>query len=180
MPIFMRHRVRPGAHEGLFPHPISMKMVGDTITRCARRAARGGIIRFMNDGRDSAQAPSRNRLTGAALGLLVIILAGAAGYQVWTGKLAGGKQLCSICNRELHAGAGFSFRAADGAVRVVCCPRCGLHAILNGGGRALEATSFENGARIPASTAVYLEGSDIMECCETLGFRGDEATYGEI
>jgi hypothetical protein len=124
--------------------------------------------------------PANRQWAGAIVGLMVVIGAGLVGYLVWTGRVAGGKPFCDICNRELRPGAGFITVAANGAKHVACCPRCGLRSILNRGDHALEATDFAAGKRIPAARALYLEGSDIMECCETMGFRTDEGKYGEM
>jgi hypothetical protein len=118
--------------------------------------------------------------SGVLVGLAVIILAGLGGYFVWAGRIAGGKQLCDICNREMHPEAAFTTVGDHGAARRTCCPRCGLRAVLVHGGRAVQATDFATGKPIPAKTAVYLEGSDIMECCSTSGFRAAEGTYQVI
>jgi hypothetical protein len=125
-------------------------------------------------------SPAYHQSAGAVGGFIVIVLAGTIGYLVWTGRVAGGKPVCDICNRQLHPAAGFTTVAADGAKHTACCPRCGLRTILNRGGRALDAIDFATGKEIPAGPAFYLEGSDIMECCETIGFRADEALYGAI
>jgi hypothetical protein len=62
----------------------------------------------------------------------------------------------------------------------VCCPRCGLAAVIQNGGRALDAVDFATKKRVGAEEAIYLEGSDIMECCSSTGFRSDEGSYREI
>jgi hypothetical protein len=55
-----------------------------------------------------------------------------------------------------------------------------LHFIRNLGGQADRATDFNSGKNIPADQAIYLEGSDIMECCSTSGMRTDEGTIQDV
>ena len=124
--------------------------------------------------------PATRQRAVAIVGLTLVIAAGTVGYLVWTGRIASGSPYCDICGRELHPAAGFTTVTADGAKHLACCPRCGLRSVLNHGGQVLEATDFAGGKRIPAASAIYLEGSDIMKCCKTTGFRADEAMYGEI
>jgi len=59
-------------------------------------------------------------------------------------------------------------------------PRCGLAAIMQNGGRALDAVDFSSKKRIVAAEAIYLEGSDIMECCTDAGFRANEGSYQKM
>jgi hypothetical protein len=65
-------------------------------------------------------------------------------------------------------------------MRIVCCPRCGLASVIQNGGRALDAVDFTAKKRIGAAEAIYLEGSDIMECCTDAGFRSDEGAYQKM
>jgi hypothetical protein len=118
--------------------------------------------------------------TGAWAGLAVVGLGAVLGYLVWTGAIAGGQPVCEVCRRELHPGAGFTIAGPDGARQRTCCPRCGLRVVIQRGGKALEAVDFQTGKAIPAADAVYVEGSDIMECCSGSGFRTDEGTYSDI
>jgi hypothetical protein len=102
------------------------------------------------------------------------------GYLVWSGKILGGKPLCDICKRELHKQNVFVSTDAQGKRKETCCPRCGLHYALNHGGRALRATDFSTGKPIRAEDAIYLEGSDLMQCCSAVGFRSSEGVYNDI
>ena len=52
--------------------------------------------------------------------------------------------------------------------------------MIKNGGKVLDAVDFSLKGRIGAAEAIYLEGSDIMECCSTMGFRSDEGSYREI
>lgn len=117
---------------------------------------------------------------GTIVGLAVIVVGALVGYYVWTGRLAGGKPLCKVCKRVIHPATSFVIVERNGAVKVTCCPRCGLTAVVNEGGKVLEAVDFFSKKRIAPAEAVYLEGSDIMECCSTTGFRSDEGSYQEI
>ncbi len=122
----------------------------------------------------------RNKKIGTLVQLAIFALLGVGGYLIWTGKVFQGTPLCAVCNRQLHQGAAFWLTAADGTKRLTCCPRCGLHFIRNQGGQADRATDFNSGKNIPADAAIYLEGSDIMECCSTSGMRTDEGTIQDV
>lgn len=122
---------------------------------------------------------SRKRI-GLLAELAIFALLIGGGYLIWTGKIFQGTPLCEVCKRELHHGAAFWVTAADGSKRLTCCPRCGLHFVRNQGGQAVEATDFNSGKTIPADRAIYLEGSDIMECCSTSGRRTDEGTIQDV
>ncbi len=100
------------------------------------------------------EAASRNLKIGTLVGLAVICLAALAGYYVWTGRIAGGKPLCDVCNRAIHPETSCRIARADGAVEVACCPRCGLTAVVKNGGRVLDAVDFTSKKRIGAADAV--------------------------
>lgn len=125
-------------------------------------------------------ASSRKAMLGTFVGLAVICAAALLGYYVWTGGLAGGKPVCDVCKREIHEATSFRIVQANGAVKVACCPRCGLTSVIKNGGKVLDAVDFSSKKRIGAAEAIYLEGSDIMECCSTTGFRADEGSYQEM
>jgi hypothetical protein len=128
-----------------------------------------------------AEIPSSRRWkAGAFAGLAVICAAALLAYFVWAGKVAGGKPTCEVCKRVIHAETSFKIVRPDDSINVTCCPRCGLTAVIQTGGRALEAVDFMSKKPIRATEAIYLEGSDIMECCSTTGFRSDEGAYQEI
>jgi hypothetical protein len=117
---------------------------------------------------------------GSIVGLAVIAFAVLAGYLVWSGKVAGGKPICQVCHRELHDAAAFTIALENGGRQRTCCPRCGLRVVILEGGRAIDAVDFRTARKIPAADAIYLEGSDIMECCSATGFRTEEGTYSDI
>ena len=117
---------------------------------------------------------------GTFVGLGVICLAALLGYFVWAGRIAGGKPVCEVCKRVIQTATSFEIARPDGSLRAVCCPRCGLAAVIQNGGHALDAVDFTSKKRIRAPEALYLEGSDIMECCSTTGFRSDEGAYQEM
>jgi hypothetical protein len=123
---------------------------------------------------------SRHSKTGAFVGFAVVCVAALLGYYVWAGKIAGGKPVCEVCKRVIHTETSFKIVHPDGSMKAVCCPRCGLAAVIQNGGRALEAVDFTSKKSIPAAEAIYLEGSDIMECCSDTGFRSNEGAYQEI
>jgi len=123
---------------------------------------------------------SRRSKTGAFAGLAVICVAALLGYFVWAGKIAGGKPVCEVCKRVIHTETSFKIVRPDGSMKAVCCPRCGLAAVIQNGGRVLEAVDFTSKKPIRAAGAIYLEGSDIMECCSDTGFRSNEGAYQEM
>jgi hypothetical protein len=127
-----------------------------------------------------ANTSSRRSKIGAFIGLAVICLAALLGYFVWTGRIAGGKPVCEVCKRVIQTATSFRIARPDGSVRATCCPRCGLAAVIQNGGRVLDAVDFAMKKRIAATEAIYLEGSDIMECCTDAGFRSEEGSYEKM
>jgi hypothetical protein len=123
---------------------------------------------------------SRHRKMGTIIGVALICLAALLGYFVWTGRIAGGKPVCAVCKRVINAETSFRIVRRDGTIEAVCCPRCGLAAVIQNGGRVLDAVDFTTRKRIRAAEAIYLEGSDIMECCTNNGFRSDAGSYQDI
>ncbi len=125
-------------------------------------------------------AASRKMKIGTLIGFAVICLSALVGYYVWTGRIAGGQPLCDVCKRVIHPATSFRIAEANGAIKATCCPRCGLTSVIKNGGKVLDAVDFSSQRRIAAADAIYLEGSDIMECCSSTGFRADEGSYQEI
>jgi len=120
---------------------------------------------------------SRHWKIGTFIGLALICLAALLGYFVWTGRIAGGEPVCEVCKRVINTETSFRIARPDGTIEAVCCPRCGLVAVIQSGGQVLEAVDFTTRKRIGAAEAIYLEGSDIMECCTNNGFRSDAGSY---
>jgi hypothetical protein len=123
---------------------------------------------------------SRHWKIGTFVGLAVICLAGLLAYFVWEGRIAGGKPVCEVCKRLIQTETSFRIARPDGEMRAVCCPRCGLAAVIQNGGRVFDAVDFTTKKRIEATGAIYLEGSDIMECCMSTGFRSDAGAYEKM
>ncbi len=123
---------------------------------------------------------SRHWRIGTFVALAVICLAALLGYFVWSGRIAGGKPICDVCKRAIHSETSFRIARPDGSMKAVCCPRCGLAAVIQNGGRALDAVDFTTKKRVGAAEAIYLEGSDIMECCTNTGFRSDAGAYQKM
>ncbi len=128
----------------------------------------------------SENAASKKMKIGTLVGLAVICVAALVGYYVWTGRIAGGQPLCEVCKRVIHPATSFRIVEANGKIKSTCCPRCGLTSVIKNGGKVLDAVDFSSQKRIAAADAIYLEGSDIMECCSSTGFRADEGSYQEI
>jgi len=123
---------------------------------------------------------SQRSKLGIFVGLAVICAAALVGYFVLAGKIAGGRPVCEVCKRVIHPETSFKIVRAEGSTQTTCCPRCGLAAVIQNGGRVLEAVDFSSKKRVGAAEAIYLEGSDIMECCTDTGFRADEGAYREM
>lgn len=90
---------------------------------------------------------------------------GAVGYFAYRHEQKPGADICSVCERPIHAGMTYRQVVGD-QVKVVCCPRCGMHdARTNGGGiREAWATDHASGESIPAQPAYYVEGGDAEYC----------------
>jgi hypothetical protein len=74
--------------------------------------------------------------------------------------------LCQVCQRGLHTGLVYRLGLTNGRIEEVCCPRCGMHFVLNHPGtvRQAWATDFASGERVAAQTAYYVEGGDEEFC----------------
>ena len=125
-------------------------------------------------------ASSRHWKVGTFIGLAMICLAALICYFVWAGRIAGGKPICEVCKRVIQTATSFRIARPNGSMQAVCCPRCGLAAVIQNGGRVLDAVDFTTKKRVGAAEAIYLEGSDIMECCTATGFRSDEGAYQKM
>lgn len=111
---------------------------------------------------------------------MVLGLAGVLAYLVLSGRIAPGRPVCSICQRPLHPAQVFLAASEKEGERWACCPRCGLHFVIESNGKALRATHFSNGKLIDAEYATYLEGSDLMQCCGPTTLRTDSAMICEV
>jgi len=123
---------------------------------------------------------SRHWKIGTFVGLAAVCLAALFGYLVWEGRIAGGKPVCAVCKRVIQTETSFRIARPDGSMQAVCCPRCGLAAVIQNGGRSFDAVDFTTKKRVGAAEAIYLEGSDIMECCMSTGFRSDAGAYQKM
>jgi hypothetical protein len=123
---------------------------------------------------------SRRWKIGAFVGLALICVTGLVSYMVRAGRIAGGKPVCEVCKRVIHTETAFRIARPDGSAKSTCCPRCGLTSVIHNGGQALDAVDFTTRKRVAAAAALYLEGSDIMECCTGTGFRSDEGAYQKM
>ncbi len=72
---------------------------------------------------------------------------------------------CQVCTRPIHEGTGYRLALAKGS-ESACCPRCGIHFVLQHPGvvQAAFATDFFSGTEIPAASAYYVEGGDEEHC----------------
>jgi hypothetical protein len=73
--------------------------------------------------------------------------------------------VCNICNRPVHTGMAFLVET-DGHAEHACCPRCGMHYVINHPGKVQKvwATDLNSGESIPAETTYYDEGGNIDYC----------------
>jgi len=100
-------------------------------------------------------------VTGIALAVIAVVC--VLTYRHETRPSSG---LCQVCQRGLHSGLTYRLEMANGTLEEVCCPRCGLHFVLNHPGtvRQAWATDLTSGNRIPAQSAYYVEGGDVEYC----------------
>jgi hypothetical protein len=75
-------------------------------------------------------------------------------------------ETCPQCGRAECKNLGFEVTLAGGTIVRTCCPRCGLRALEEGGGRAerLRVKDFDTARWIDARAAVYVEASDVHPC----------------
>jgi DNA-directed RNA polymerase subunit RPC12/RpoP len=111
----------------------------------------------------------------AALGIVVWLV-----YLLISGRIAQGKPVCSICQRPLHPAQVFFVVSEKKGERRACCPRCGLRFVIESNGKPSKATDFSNGKLIDADAAIYLEGSDLMQCCASATMRADSGMICEM
>jgi DNA-directed RNA polymerase subunit RPC12/RpoP len=88
--------------------------------------------------------------------------------------------VCSLCQRPLHQAQVFFATSEKHGERPACCPRCGLRFVIESNGKPLLATDFSNGKRVNAADAVYLEGSDLMQCCATPAVLTESGTVCDV
>jgi hypothetical protein len=128
----------------------------------------------------------RNHLTSKRsfhpllIGLAIVALFAIAFYLVQSGHLASGKPICSVCQRPLHKGMTFVVSTRDGKEYPACCPRCGLRFAIEKDAHPSKATDFSNGEIISPISAIYLEGSKVMECCTSTTVRSDNGMICEM
>ncbi len=103
----------------------------------------------------------KNSLVGMALLLLV----GGTGYFTYNHYVAPVRG-CDICGRAAHAEHDATVLMKDGTKVHTCCPRCALHYELHspGGVAGLQVADREDGGRLDAQKAYYVEGSDDHSC----------------
>lgn len=78
---------------------------------------------------------------------------------------------CSLCNRPVSADMAYEIDVGS-HIEYACCPRCGMHFHLSDQkGSASQpqirrelATDFDTMVKIPAETAYYVEGGNVMYC----------------
>ncbi len=115
------------------------------------------------------------------LGLVVLGVVGFAAYFVWSGRLEANKLQCSVCGRPLHKPLVYVVASPSGARSLTCCPRCGLRFAIEQDAKAAQATDFATRRSVSAQDAVYVEGSNLMECCSTMTtLRPDQRTICEL
>ena len=75
---------------------------------------------------------------------------------------------CSQCGRMECRNMVFTVHLADGEKREMCCPRCGLHYIAAEHPKvaSLSVRDFDSARTVDASSAIYVDGSDVTPCTE--------------
>ena len=128
----------------------------------------------------ATKRPESKRLASVVIVLLIFGLGGSLLYLVQSGRLAAGNSVCSVCKRPLHPAQTFIVVSKDGKEHPSCCPRCGLRFAIENKAMVTLATDFSNGKRISAESAYYLEGSNVMECCNSSTMRADSGLICEM
>ena len=72
-------------------------------------------------------------------------------------------ELCPFCDRVVHPATAYHVRIGNHTM-AACCPRCGMHAQVQGNPGAASATDVNTGERVPAESATYVEGGDVQYC----------------
>ena len=126
------------------------------------------------------QLTSNRSFQSVLIGLAIIALFAIAFYLVQSGYLASGKPICSVCQRPLHKGMRYVLSTRDGKEYPACCPRCGLRFAIEKEAHPSKATDFSNGEIISPISAIYLEGSKVMECCTSTTVRSDTGMVCEL
>jgi hypothetical protein len=73
---------------------------------------------------------------------------------------------CPFCDRMVHPVTAYRLKV-DGHEVTACCPRCGMHAMLNreqGKPGDAWATDVNSGESVAAQLSTYVEGGDIQYC----------------
>ncbi len=96
---------------------------------------------------------------------LAVLVLGLAGYFTFYYGTKPDQNVCNICSRPIHSGMAFLIQT-DGHTEFACCPRCGMHYILNHPGKVQKAwaTDLNSGASVPADAAYYNEGGNVEYC----------------
>jgi hypothetical protein len=113
------------------------------------------------------------RTVSVMIGLAILGVAGSLFFLVQSGRIATGNIVCFVCQRPLHPSQTFVVLSQNGRERQACCPRCGMRFVIESNGKPSQATDFTNGKYIVAENAVFLEGSDLMQCCGSTTMRSD-------
>jgi hypothetical protein len=123
----------------------------------------------------SGEIQHRNAKRNVSVMIVLAILAvmGSLFLLVQSGWIATGNPVCFVCQRPLHPSQTFVVLSQNGREHRACCPRCGLRFVIESNGKPSQATDFSNGKLIPAESAFYLEGSDLMQCCGSTTMRAD-------
>jgi hypothetical protein len=96
--------------------------------------------------------------------LAAISIAAFYGYQYEHRREAA--DTCPFCDRMVHSITAFRLTVDQHEV-AACCPRCGMHAMLNhehGTTGNAWATDVDTGEKISADSATYVEGGDVRYC----------------
>ena len=100
---------------------------------------------------------------------LALAAIGLASYFAYRYETRASPNCCNVCNRPIHGGMAFLIDMV-GHREYACCPRCGMHCVIDHPGRIQKAwaTDMNSGELIAAESAYYNEGGNI-ECCAGRG-----------
>ncbi len=91
-------------------------------------------------------------------------LAGGAFY-LYRARAAGEPLRCQVCGRQVMRQTEFHLLTTRGEL-ITCCPRCGMHYLLDHPGRVrgARATDYGSGRQLNAQSAFYDEGGAAQYC----------------
>lgn len=86
---------------------------------------------------------------------------------------------CSACRRIVSENMTYRITTVAGKTKIFCCPRCALRyeETTNLKIRHSKATDYVTAELVDARSAIYVEGSEMISCCQPNHLRTDNACF---